>query len=196
MDSSVIPRNAGGIRTHQPRLRPGHYRSDPAIRAPEGLVAPALHENSPTARVPLSSELPAIRILDESELSYMKKGPHRGIKTAPWPLRRGQQWNQFPREVGLTAAPRPTARVLQEKQYQPLGSTRLVHRRPTSRQQPPPGGMHCRRPVPVDHYFAERLPIYLRRSGTRQRHHLLADHFVLKYSQELGTPDTDLHGRR
>jgi Nif-specific regulatory protein len=161
------------------------------------LIARAIHQKSPRLRGPLiqvnCAAIPDTLI--ESELF----GHERGAFTGALHQRRGrfEEANGgtiFLDEVGeLSAAAQvKLLRVLQEKQFQPLGSTRVVKvdvRIIAATNRILEQDIATGRFRPDLFYRLNVFPIYL--PPLRDRGSdilLLADHFVLKYAREMGKP--------
>ena len=159
------------------------------------LVARAIHRNSPRLRGPLvqvnCAAIPDTLI--ESELF----GHERGAFTGAIHQRRGRFEEAhggtiFLDEVGelSASAQAKLLRVLQEKQFQPLGSSRVVKVdvriiAATNRNLEQDIGMGRFRPDLF--YRLNVFPLHL--PPLRERGSdilLLADHFVLKYATEMG----------
>jgi len=161
------------------------------------LVARAIHKNSPRLRGPLV-QVNCAAIPDtllESELF----GHERGAFTGALHQRRGrfEEANGgtiFLDEVGeLSAAAQvKLLRVLQEKQFQPLGSSRMVRvdvRIITATNRNLEQDLATGRFRPDLFYRLNVFPIYL--PPLRDRGGdilLLTDHFVLKYAKEMAKP--------
>ncbi|MGV8081800.1 MAG: sigma-54 interaction domain-containing protein [Syntrophales bacterium] len=161
------------------------------------LVARAIHMNSPHGKGPLV-QVNCAAIPDtlmESELFGHEKGAFTGaLRQRRGRFEEANNGTIFLDEVSelSAAAQAKLLRVLQEKQFQPLGSSRLIHTNArvvaaTNRllDECITGGQFR-----SDLYYRLSVfPIYL--PPLRERGNdiiLLADHFVLKYSQELGKP--------
>ena len=161
------------------------------------LVARAIHMNSPRSKGPLiqfnCAAIPDTLI--ESELF----GHERGAFTGAMRQRRGRfeeahNGTIFLDEVSelSASAQAKLLRVLQEKQFQPLGSSRVIT---TNARVIAATNRHLEECIAAgrfrnDLYYMLRVfPIYL--PPLRDRGNdiiLLADHFVLKYSKEMGKP--------
>ena len=161
------------------------------------LIARAIHQKSPRLRGPLvqvnCAAIPDTLI--ESELF----GHERGAFTGALHQRRGRFEEAhggtiFLDEVGeLSAAAQvKLLRVLQEKQFQPLGSTRVVKvdvRIIAATNRVLEQDLATGRFRADLFYRLNVFPIYL--PPLRDRGSdilLLADHFVLKYAREMGKP--------
>ena len=161
------------------------------------LIARAIHMNSPRSRGPLvqvnCAAIPDTLI--ESELF----GHERGAFTGAVRQRRGRfeeahEGTIFLDEVAelSAAAQAKLLRVLQEKQFQPLGSSKIVRTNArviaatNRRLEECTAAGQFRNDL---YYRISVFPIYL--PPLRDRGNdiiLLADHFVLKYAKELGKP--------
>jgi Nif-specific regulatory protein len=161
------------------------------------LVARAIHKNSSRLKGPLvqvnCAAIPDTLI--ESELF----GHERGAFTGAIHQRRGRfeeanGGSIFLDEVGelSAAAQAKVLRVLQEKQFQPLGSTRVIR---VDVRIIAATNRNLEQDLAIGRFRADlfyRLsvfPIYL--PPLRDRGSdilLLADHFVLKYTKEMGKP--------
>ena len=159
------------------------------------LIARAIHMNSPRHNAPMvqvnCAAIPDTLI--ESELF----GHERGAFTGALHQRRGrfEEANGgtiFLDEVGeLSAAAQvKLLRVLQEKRFQPLGSSRVIN---VNVRIVAATNRNLEQDILAEHFRADlfyRLnvfPIYL--PSLRERGSdiiLLADHFILKYSKEMG----------
>jgi Nif-specific regulatory protein len=161
------------------------------------LVARAIHRNSPRLRGPLiqvnCAAIPDTLI--ESELF----GHERGAFTGAIHQRRGrfEEANGgtiFLDEVGelSASAQAKVLRVLQEKQFQPLGSQRVIRvdvRIITATNRNLEQDLAVGRFRPDLFYRLSVFPIYL--PPLRDRGSdilLLADHFAVKYTKEMGKP--------
>ena len=161
------------------------------------LVARAIHMNSPRSKGPLiqfnCAAIPDTLI--ESELF----GHERGAFTGAMRQRRGRfeeahNGTIFLDEVSelSASAQAKLLRVLQEKQFQPLGSSRVIT---TNARVIAATNRHLEECITAGrfrndlYYRLSVFPIYL--PPLRERGNdiiLLADHFVLKYSKEMGKP--------
>ena len=161
------------------------------------LVARAIHMNSPRSKGPLiqfnCAAIPDTLI--ESELF----GHERGAFTGAMRQRRGRfeeahNGTIFLDEVSelSASAQAKLLRVLQEKQFQPLGSSRVIT---TNARVIAATNRHLEECIAAGrfrndlYYRLSVFPIYL--PPLRDRGNdiiLLADHFVLKYSKEMGKP--------
>lgn len=161
------------------------------------LVARAIHMNSPRSKGPLiqfnCAAIPDTLI--ESELF----GHERGAFTGAMRQRRGRfeeahNGTIFLDEVSelSASAQAKLLRVLQEKQFQPLGSSRVIT---TNARVIAATNRHLEECITAGrfrndlYYRLSVFPIYL--PPLRDRGNdiiLLADHFVLKYSKEMGKP--------
>ncbi len=161
------------------------------------LVARAIHMNSPRSKGPLiqfnCAAIPDTLI--ESELF----GHERGAFTGAMRQRRGRfeeahNGTIFLDEVSelSASAQAKLLRVLQEKQFQPLGSSRVIT---TNARVIAATNRHLEECITAGrfrndlYYRLSVFPIYL--PPLRDRGNdiiLLADHFVLKYSKEIGKP--------
>ncbi len=161
------------------------------------LVARAIHMNSPRSKGPLiqfnCAAIPDTLI--ESELF----GHERGAFTGAMRQRRGRfeeahNGTIFLDEVSelSASAQAKLLRVLQEKQFQPLGSSRVIT---TNTRVIAATNRHLEECIAAGrfrndlYYRLSVFPIYL--PPLRDRGNdiiLLADHFVLKYSKEMGKP--------
>lgn len=161
------------------------------------LVARAIHMNSPRSKGPLiqfnCAAIPDTLI--ESELF----GHERGAFTGAMRQRRGRfeeahNGTIFLDEVSelSASAQAKLLRVLQEKQFQPLGSSRVIT---TNARVIAATNRHLEECIVAGrfrndlYYRLSVFPIYL--PPLRDRGNdiiLLADHFVLKYSKEMGKP--------
>ena len=161
------------------------------------LVARAIHMNSPRSKGPLiqfnCAAIPDTLI--ESELF----GHERGAFTGAMRQRRGRfeeahNGTIFLDEVSelSASAQAKLLRVLQEKQFQPLGSSRVIT---TNTRVIAATNRHLEECITAGrfrndlYYRLSVFPIYL--PPLRDRGNdiiLLADHFVLKYSKEMGKP--------
>ena len=161
------------------------------------LVARAIHMNSPHSKGPLiqfnCAAIPDTLI--ESELF----GHERGAFTGAMRQRRGRfeeahNGTIFLDEVSelSASAQAKLLRVLQEKQFQPLGSSRVIT---TNARVIAATNRHLEECITAGrfrndlYYRLSVFPIYL--PPLRERGNdiiLLADHFVLKYSKEIGKP--------
>ena len=161
------------------------------------LVARAIHMNSPRSKGPLiqfnCAAIPDTLI--ESELF----GHERGAFTGAMRQRRGRfeeahNGTIFLDEVSelSASAQAKLLRVLQEKQFQPLGSSRVIT---TNARVIAATNRHLEECITAGrfrndlYYRLSVFPIYL--PPLRERGNdiiLLADHFVLKYSKEIGKP--------
>ena len=161
------------------------------------LVARAIHMNSPRSKGPLiqfnCAAIPDTLI--ESELF----GHERGAFTGAMRQRRGRfeeahNGTIFLDEVSelSASAQAKLLRVLQEKQFQPLGSFRVIT---TNARVIAATNRHLEECIAAGrfrndlYYRLSVFPIYL--PPLRDRGNdiiLLADHFVLKYSKEMGKP--------
>ena len=161
------------------------------------LVAKAIHMNSPRSKGPLiqfnCAAIPDTLI--ESELF----GHERGAFTGAMRQRRGRfeeahNGTIFLDEVSelSASAQAKLLRVLQEKQFQPLGSSRVIT---TNARVIAATNRHLEECIAAGrfrndlYYRLSVFPIYL--PPLRDRGNdiiLLADHFVLKYSKEMGKP--------
>ena len=161
------------------------------------LVARAIHMNSPRSKGPLiqfnCAAIPDTLI--ESELF----GHERGAFTGAMRQRRGRfeeahNGTIFLDEVAelSASAQAKLLRVLQEKQFQPLGSSRVIT---TNARVIAATNRHLEECIAAGrfrndlYYRLSVFPIYL--PPLRDRGNdiiLLADHFVLKYSKEMGKP--------
>jgi Nif-specific regulatory protein len=161
------------------------------------LVARAIHMNSPRSKGPLiqfnCAAIPDTLI--ESELF----GHERGAFTGAMRQRRGRfeeahNGTIFLDEVSelSASAQAKLLRVLQEKQFQPLGSSRVIT---TNARVVAATNRHLEECIAAGrfrndlYYRLSVFPIYL--PPLRDRGNdiiLLADHFVLKYSKEMGKP--------
>ena len=161
------------------------------------LVARAIHMNSPRSKGPLiqfnCAAIPDTLI--ESELF----GHERGAFTGAMRQRRGRfeeahNGTIFLDEVSelSASAQAKLLRVLQEKQFQPLGSSRVIT---TNTRVIAATNRHLEECIVAGrfrndlYYRLSVFPIYL--PPLRDRGNdiiLLADHFVLKYSKEMGKP--------
>jgi Nif-specific regulatory protein len=161
------------------------------------LVARAIHMNSPRSKGPLiqfnCAAIPDTLI--ESELF----GHERGAFTGAMRQRRGRfeeahNGTIFLDEVSelSASAQAKLLRVLQEKQFQPLGSSRVIT---TNTRVIAATNRHLEECITAGrfrndlYYRLSVFPIYL--PPLRERGNdiiLLADHFVLKYSKEMGKP--------
>ena len=161
------------------------------------LVARAIHMNSPRSKGPLiqfnCAAIPDTLI--ESELF----GHERGAFTGAMRQRRGRfeeahNGTIFLDEVSelSASAQAKLLRVLQEKQFQPLGSSRVIT---TNARVIAATNRHLEECITAGrfrndlYYRLSVFPIYL--PPLRDRGNdiiLLADHFVLKYSKEMEKP--------
>jgi Nif-specific regulatory protein len=161
------------------------------------LIARAIHKNSPRKGGPLvqvnCAAIPDTLI--ESELFGHEKGAFTGaLQTRRGRFEEANGGTIFLDEVGeLSAAAQvKLLRVLQEKRFQPLGSSRVVN---VNVRIIAATNRNLEQDILADRFRADlfyRLnvfPIYL--PPLRERGSdviLLADHFLLKYSKELGKP--------
>ncbi len=161
------------------------------------LVARAIHKNSPRLRGPLV-QVNCAAIPDtllESELF----GHERGAFTGAIHQRRGrfeeaQGGTIFLDEIGelSAAAQAKLLRVLQEKQFQPLGSSRVVRvdvRVIAATNRNLEQDLASGRFRADLFYRLNVFPLFL--PPLRERGSdiiLLADHFILKYTKQLGKP--------
>jgi len=159
------------------------------------LIARAIHKNSPRHGGPLiqvnCAAIPDTLI--ESELFGHEKGAFTGaLHTRRGRFEEANGGTIFLDEVGeLSAAAQvKLLRVLQEKRFQPLGSSRVVN---VNVRIIAATNRNLEQDIMADRFRADlfyRLnvfPIYL--PPLRDRGSdviLLADHFVLKYSKEMG----------
>jgi Nif-specific regulatory protein len=161
------------------------------------LVARAIHMNSPRSKGPLiqfnCAAIPDTLI--ESELF----GHERGAFTGAMRQRRGRfeeahNGTIFLDEVSelSASAQAKLLRVLQEKQFQPLGSSRVIT---TNARVIAATNRHLEECIAAGrfrndlYYRLSVFPIYLPLLRDRGNDIiLLADHFVLKYSKEMGKP--------
>ena len=161
------------------------------------LVARAIHMNSPRSKGPLiqfnCAAIPDTLI--ESELF----GHERGAFTGAMRQRRGRFEEAHNGTIFLddvselsASAQAKLLRVLQEKQFQPLGSSRVIT---TNARVIAATNRHLEECIAAGrfrndlYYRLSVFPIYL--PPLRDRGNdiiLLADHFVLKYSKEMGKP--------
>ncbi len=161
------------------------------------LVARAIHKNSPRLRGPLvqvnCAAIPDTLI--ESELF----GHERGAFTGALHQRRGrfEEANGgtiFLDEVGelSAAAQSKLLRVLQERQFQPLGSSRMIRvdvRVITATNRNLEQDLATGRFRPDLFYRLNVFPIFLPPLRDRAGDILLlADHFVMKYAKEMAKP--------
>ena len=161
------------------------------------LIARAIHKNSPRKGGPLvqvnCAAIPDTLI--ESELFGHEKGAFTGaLQTRRGRFEEANGGTIFLDEVGeLSAAAQvKLLRVLQEKRFQPLGSSRVVN---VNVRIIAATNRNLEQDILADRFRADlfyRLnvfPIYL--PPLRERGSdviLLADHFLLKYSKEMGKP--------
>jgi len=161
------------------------------------LIAKAIHMNSARSKGPLI-EVNCAAIPDtliESELFGHEKGAFTGaLRQHRGRFEEANNGTIFLDEVAelSAAAQAKLLRVLQEKQFQPLGSSRLV----TTNARIIAATNHQLEDCATAGKFRTDLyyrlsvfPIYI--PPLRDRGNdiiLLADHFVLKYSKELGKP--------
>ncbi len=159
------------------------------------LVARAIHKNSPRHGGPMiqvnCAAIPDTLI--ESELFGHEKGAFTGaLQTRRGRFEEANGGTIFLDEVGeLSAAAQvKLLRVLQEKRFQPLGSSRVVH---VNVRIIAATNRNLEQDIMADRFRADlfyRLnvfPIYL--PPLRERGSdviLLADHFLLKYNKEMG----------
>ena len=159
------------------------------------LIARAIHNNSPRKGGPLvqvnCAAIPDTLI--ESELFGHEKGSFTGaLQTRRGRFEEANGGTIFLDEVGeLSAAAQvKLLRVLQEKRFQPLGSSRVVN---VNVRIIAATNRNLEQDILADRFRADlfyRLnvfPIYL--PPLRERGSdviLLADHFLLKYSREMG----------
>jgi len=161
------------------------------------LVARAIHENSPRRKGPLiqvnCAALPDTLI--ESELFGFEKGAFTGaVQRHRGRFEEAHGGTIFLDEVSelSAAAQAKLLRVLQERQFQPLGSSRLVKtdvRVIGATNRPLEEAIAAGRFRSDLYYRLSVFPIYL--PPLRERGNdiiLLADHFLLKYAKELGKP--------
>jgi len=161
------------------------------------LVARAIHMNSPHGKGPLV-QVNCAAIPDtlmESELFGHEKGAFTGaLRQRRGRFEEANNGTIFLDEVSelSAAAQAKLLRVLQEKQFQPLGSSRLVH---TNARVVAATNRRLEECIATGqfrsdlYYRLSVFPIHL--PPLRERGNdiiLLADHFVLKYSHELGKP--------
>lgn len=159
------------------------------------LIARAIHNNSPRKGGPLvqvnCAAIPDTLI--ESELFGHEKGAFTGaLQTRRGRFEEANGGTIFLDEVGeLSAAAQvKLLRVLQEKRFQPLGSSRVIH---VNVRIIAATNRNLEQDILSDRFRADlfyRLnvfPVYL--PPLRERGSdviLLADHFLLKYSKEMG----------
>ncbi|MDD4092259.1 MAG: sigma 54-interacting transcriptional regulator [Smithellaceae bacterium] len=159
------------------------------------LIARAIHNNSPRKGGPLvqvnCAAIPDTLI--ESELFGHEKGAFTGaLQTRRGRFEEANGGTIFLDEVGeLSAAAQvKLLRVLQEKRFQPLGSSRVIH---VNVRIIAATNRNLEQDIIADRFRADlfyRLnvfPVYL--PPLRERGSdviLLADHFLLKYSKEMG----------
>jgi len=161
------------------------------------LVAKAIHANSPRSKGPLvmvnCAAIPETLI--ESELFGHEKGAFTGaFRQHRGRFEEARNGTIFLDEVGelSPAAQAKLLRVLQEKQFQPLGSSRLVttNARVIAATNRRLEDCVAEGKFRTDLYYRLTVfPIFL--PPLRDRGNdiiLLADHFVLKYSKELKKP--------
>ena len=167
------------------------------------LVARAIHLNSPRSKGPLiqvnCAAIPDTLI--ESELFGHEKGAFTGaLRQRRGRFEEAHGGSIFLDEVSeLTAAAQAKLlRVLQEKQFQPLGSSRLVNANArviaatNRRLEEDIAGGRFRNDL---YYRLNVFPIHLPPLKDRGSDIiLLADHFVVKYSKELGKPVKRISG--
>lgn len=161
------------------------------------LIARAIHMNSPRSKGPLiqvnCAAIPDTLI--ESELFGHEKGSFTGaLRQRRGRFEEANDGTIFLDEVSelSAAAQAKLLRVLQEKQFQPLGSSRVVRTNArviaaTNRRLE--DGIAAGQFRSDLYYRLSVFPIYL--PPLRDRGNdiiLLADHFVLKYAKELGKP--------
>jgi Nif-specific regulatory protein len=161
------------------------------------LIAKAIHMNSPRSKGPLiqvnCAAIPDTLI--ESELFGHEKGAFTGaLRQRRGRFEEANDGTIFLDEVSelSAAAQAKLLRVLQEKQFQPLGSSRVVK---TNARVIAATNRNLEDSIVAGkfrndlYYRLSVFPIYL--PPLRDRGNdiiLLADHFVLKYSKELGKP--------
>ena len=144
------------------------------------LVARAIHANSPRKEGPFVQVNCAAMpdTLVESELFGHEKGAFTGaIQRRRGLFEEAHGGTIFLDEIGelSQAAQAKVLRVLQERQLQPVGSSRYGHgQRPHHRgNEPQPGTGRCRRAVPCGSVLPpQRVPhLYADAAGAGKRHH-------------------------
>ncbi len=196
--SSVIPRDAGvfGLISHV-----ADSNTTVLIHGETGagkeLIARAIHMNSSRSKGPLvqvnCAAIPDTLI--ESELFGHEKGAFTGaVRQHRGRFEEANGGSIFLDEVSelSAAAQAKLLRVLQEKQFQPLGSPRLVKtdaRVMAATNRPLEECIAAGQFRKDLYYRLSVFPIYI--PPLRERGNdiiLLADHFVLKYAKEIGKP--------